>query len=812
MRVLSLLVLLGCAGSEAVSTAVSQGVADDVDPLHAPLERLRTASRAPLGFKIQNGAVVAVIGDFSVAGTTPVERARAFVAANTALYARGDALTLRVRRSSARRVGGRSVDHVTLRQQIDGIDVLGAELSVMLDGTRVRAAGGYLLPTRPILELVAKRTPAQAEAAARGFGARGPRNAQPRLGIVDRRVAGAGATPGAPARLVWQVAHGNELWWIDAHDGSLVRHDDGLREISLQIYDVKDDDEQKWDSNDGGCIVASCSSVITSVVSNMTATYNFYKNTYSWVGYDGDDADHEVYARAARSQYGSYIDEEFSIRDGYHNALDIFGHEYTHGVIEHRSDLEYNDEAGALNESFADLMGNLIENDTFPVAQLGEDGLNGTGSVRDTCAQDIKNYADYTVDPTDSGGVHSNSGIPNNAWCRTAQVLEAMGDIPLTAKHKMSDVAYALMGSLPGEALIHVAASFAIVEFNQQFDPRNGDAYAHACAAWRSWDYAGVTINGPMQTRCFAAPDEDLDGIPDADDNCLTKDNPGQDDLDGDDEGDLCDQDKDGDGRNNAADNCKSVFNPTQADFDEDGKGDACEDSDGDGDLDADDNCPEDVNPFQQDSDQDGLGDACEIDADSDSFIDDVDTCQFVNNPNQLDSDGDGLGDACDPCVNGADTVVGYTAGIHNPPIHVPPAPIVADSDGDGISNGCDAKPFGSFTIDGKPARASDVRAGRTVRIQGALDRSAPLSVPLQVCPDGECVRYAEQALLRISLSNATGLRARVLDDRGRVIARDHRRAASLAFAPRGGRSYRLELSSPVATTANVTVAVTGGE
>jgi hypothetical protein len=812
MRALSLLVLLGCAGSEAVSTSVGRELPDDLDPLSAPLDRLRAATRSTFGFKAQNGAVVSLIGDFAVAGATPIERARAFVAANADVYARGAAPTLRVRRSSSRRVGARSIDHVTLRQQIDGVDVLGAELAVMLDGGRVRAAGGYLLPTRPVVELAAKLTPHEGEVAARGFGAHGPRNASPRLGIVDRRVSGARWTGNEPARLVWQIAYGNELWWIDAHDGSLVRHDDGEREISLQIYDAKDDDEQKWDSDDGGCVAASCSSVITSTVTNMTATYNFYKNTYNWVGYDGDDSDHEVYARATRSKYASYFDEEFWIRDEYHNALDIFGHEFTHGVIEHRSDLEYNDEAGALNESFADLMGNLIENDTFPVAQLGEDGKNGAGAIRDTCDQPIKHYTQYTVDPDDHGGVHSNSGIPNNAWCRTAQILESMGDVPLVAKHKMSDVAYALMGSLPGEAMIHVAASFAIVEFNQQFDPKNGDPWAHACAAWRAWDYAGVTINGPMQTRCFAAPDEDLDGIPDADDNCVTKDNPGQDNLDGDGLGDVCDTDKDGDGRANSQDNCRWVPNPEQFDFDDDGIGDACEDSDGDHHLDADDNCPEDANPFQQDTDEDGLGDACEIDADGDSFIDDTDTCQFTKNTIQLDSDGDGLGDACDPCVNGADTVIAYTAGFHNGTLDLPPAPIVEDSDGDGISDGCDTKRFGSLTIDGKNPTATDVRPGRSVRIAGALDLSSPLSVPIQVCPDRDCVRYHEQAPLLVSLTNARGLRTRVLDDRGRVVARDSRTASSLSFSPRGGRSYRLEISSPVATTANVTIAVTGGE
>jgi len=37
-------------------------------------------------------------------------------------------------------------------------------------------------------------------------------------------------------------------------------------------------------------------------------------------------------------------------------GLDVAGHEMTHGVIENTANLEYNGEAGAINESFADIL------------------------------------------------------------------------------------------------------------------------------------------------------------------------------------------------------------------------------------------------------------------------------------------------------------------------------------------------------------------------------------------------------------------------------------------------------------------------
>ena len=42
-------------------------------------------------------------------------------------------------------------------------------------------------------------------------------------------------------------------------------------------------------------------------------------------------------------------------------GLDVVGHELTHGVTEFTSNLIYEDESGALNESFSDMMGNTIE-------------------------------------------------------------------------------------------------------------------------------------------------------------------------------------------------------------------------------------------------------------------------------------------------------------------------------------------------------------------------------------------------------------------------------------------------------------------
>ncbi len=116
-------------------------------------------------------------------------------------------------------------------------------------------------------------------------------------------------------------------------------------------------------------------------------------------------------------------------------ALDVAGHEMTHGVIENTAKLEYRNQSGALNESFADIFGALIDRDDWT---LGEDVVKtnvfpsgalrslenpNQGGKNDNGYQP-KNMSQYQflkdTPSEDNGGVHINSGIPNHAFFKFA--------------------------------------------------------------------------------------------------------------------------------------------------------------------------------------------------------------------------------------------------------------------------------------------------------------------------------------------------------------------------------------------------------
>ncbi len=118
--------------------------------------------------------------------------------------------------------------------------------------------------------------------------------------------------------------------------------------------------------------------------------------------------------------------------------LDVIGHEITHGVTEKESGTRYYGQSGALNESYSDVFGELIEQRANNTLAKDADWVIGNGIWKDTIngrgLRDMLNPGTAYDDPKvgkdqqpahmkdykkmygDNGGVHYNSGIPNRAF------------------------------------------------------------------------------------------------------------------------------------------------------------------------------------------------------------------------------------------------------------------------------------------------------------------------------------------------------------------------------------------------------------
>jgi len=108
-------------------------------------------------------------------------------------------------------------------------------------------------------------------------------------------------------------------------------------------------------------------------------------------------------------------------------AIDVVAHELTHGVTDFTSRLVYQGEPGALNESFSDAMAVGVEFFFQPAGSLPRqaDYLIGEDAIRPAGIRSVANpqrfgdpdhYSARYTGTQDNGGVHTNSGIPNQAY------------------------------------------------------------------------------------------------------------------------------------------------------------------------------------------------------------------------------------------------------------------------------------------------------------------------------------------------------------------------------------------------------------
>jgi bacillolysin len=203
---------------------------------------------------------------------------------------------------------------------------------------------------------------------------------------------------------------------------------------SAQVYYVMSNNNQWSDA--------------TSVSSNYNAiiTYQYYLSTYNRKSVD--DKNMTINSIIHVTENSKPLDNAFwngnvmCYGDGnvlykpLAGGLDVAAHEMTHGVTQYSANLEYQNQSGALNESWSDVFGALVDSLNWTMGELIIKDFNSypTGALRDlkdphnggtqgSPSWQPANMSEYVQSTNDNGGVHTNSGIPNHAFYVAATTI-----------------------------------------------------------------------------------------------------------------------------------------------------------------------------------------------------------------------------------------------------------------------------------------------------------------------------------------------------------------------------------------------------
>lgn len=257
----------------------------------------------------------------------------------------------------------------------------------------------------------------------------------------------------------------HESVYVDAHSGELVAihthvHTHEVPAASLYndtvMVDLDHRDDRYYFSSDAGMVydlrstrqydaaemVSSADDSLMSAQVAVQAQYGiestraYFSHMHDRASYDDRGSRVTAYINYGESYNNAFwngFNLVFGSGDQYNYgaivSLDIVGHEYTHGVVDYAAKFRYTGESGALDESFADIFGEMVEYETMGANDwiLGKDvGLHHRLLFRSMSDPNRAGQPDtyggrYWIEPqcaqpsraNDRCGVHTNSGVQN---------------------------------------------------------------------------------------------------------------------------------------------------------------------------------------------------------------------------------------------------------------------------------------------------------------------------------------------------------------------------------------------------------------
>jgi len=175
-------------------------------------------------------------------------------------------------------------------------------------------------------------------------------------------------------------------------------------------------------------------------------TYDFYWTIFSRNSIDGNGFKLRNYVHYDNAYDNAFWDgNRMTYGDGGSSfdtpltSIDIAGHEITHGLTEFTASLVYQNESGALNESFSDIFGVSIDNWARNTTGanlwlIGEETTSGSGIRSMSNPNSFGDPDTYTgtnwyTGAADNGGVHINSGVQNHWFYRLVQGGSGTNDL-----------------------------------------------------------------------------------------------------------------------------------------------------------------------------------------------------------------------------------------------------------------------------------------------------------------------------------------------------------------------------------------------
>ena len=246
-------------------------------------------------------------------------------------------------------------------------------------------------------------------------------------------------------------------------------------------------------------------------------SYNAVNNEGSKLYITVDDNMENAYWNSGSQQIVLGIGEGVIAQQGLSLAVsaDVMAHEITHGVVSSTSALQYRYQSGALDESFSDFFGSMVDGDDW---LIGEDLLSPSGLPLRNMANPLAAFSqqpyhfdDYAYLPNttegDYGGVHVNSGIPNRAMYLLAEGLTQESIGTSIGKTKTADLVFKTLISMSGNSVFNEAAE-NMMALAQEIYGEGSDEYTATRQAWSSVGLPQEIIQSSETTSNAVIPDD----------------------------------------------------------------------------------------------------------------------------------------------------------------------------------------------------------------------------------------------------------------------------------------------------------------